>query len=195
MSELNFEGLPELPLRVRTGVLYKEVNLMDGMKNPITGEYITSKKAIYIIEHIIDPHSFDMVVAYQPKAKSNPPVKDYAEKVYKSSYRETTPLGKLAVTSGRKQERKRVEEAPPLFVTPVIEGIDTFNNTFGLGFPEREPDKFLANGERKEGNSTGVFITLDSVEWGQTHVPTREVVANYTAMRDVWFHISNGREI
>ena len=183
------EPILSLPTKIKTGVLYKDVPVLDGIANPITGEVITNKQAIYLIEHVIDPNSFDVAIVYSVQAKSDPPVKAFESKKAVVPYRQSTTLGSLAQTKGIKQERSYIEEKPPLFVTPIIEGLDTFTGEPCLGFLEREPDKFTASGSVLEGKSTNVFVSLDSIEWLDTRVPTRDLIADVVAIKDVWFNL------
>lgn len=191
MLESNLLGLPSFPTTVREGVLYKNYPVMGGIENPLTKKVITKEKPLFIVEHVHDPsmEGNDIIIAYGLKSGVPEPVKNYREKVYKTTYNNATPLGRLANEIGRKPQRKRVEELPPLYVTPVVPGIDTFTNQPGLGFFEREADSFRADGTVSEGKSTGVFITLDSIKWGRTYVPREEALRELTAIRDVWFNL------
>lgn len=187
--------VPQLPLKVHSGVLYKEVPALGGIVNPITKEPILYNKPIYIVEHVVDPTSFDVVMVYGVKDNSKPPVKAFDEVVSETKYLKGTPLGQLADVKGIKTKRKSIVERPPLFVTPVFEGVDTFTRQEGLGFFERQKDNFRATGEIIEGAQTGVFVTLDSVTWNHTFIPANNILSDYLAVRDVWFGISDGREV
>lgn len=186
---------PQLPLKVHTGVLYKELPALGGVVNPITKEPIMYNKPIYIVEHLVDPTSFDVVIVYSIKDNSKPPVKAFDEVKYETQYKGSTSLGALANQVGIKTKRKSIQERPPLFVTPVLQGVDTFTGQEGMGFFEREKDNFRASGKVIEGAQTGVFITLDSVTWNHTFVPAHNVLSDYLTVRDVWFNISDGQEI
>lgn len=181
--------LPQLPPKVRVGVLYKDMPIMGGMKHPITGEPLTQRRALYIVEYITDPTSIDMVIVYGVEPSSNPPVKAFTKQEETLKYNHNTPLSLYAQQKGRKSKRTYTVEKPPIFVSPVYEGVDTFTNHYGLGFHERTQDKVTAKGLSQSGESTNVFITLESITWEREKVLTSDVIRDIVAIRDVWFDL------
>lgn len=182
-------GQPVVPPKVKVGVLYKDLPVMDGVKNPITGKPILNRKPIYIVEYINDPTSFDMVIVYGVEPSSKPPVKAFTRKEEVVTFDTRTPLGALAQQRGKKRKRVYTEENPPKFVSPVYLGVDTFTGYEGLGFHERLQDVITAKGVSHMGETTNVFITLNSIDWQKDVIITTDILQGVQAIKDVWFNL------
>lgn len=149
---------------------------------------------VYIVEMLEDGNDPTMITIFKVQPKSDPPVKEFKPKLVTPTFSTKTILGRLAAKKYRgKQKAVRViEESPPLFMTPVVYGFDTFTGADGRGFWEREEDKLeVVDGKVTvtRGERTGVFISLDSVTWEKIVIPTGEVLKQWRAQETLFFKL------
>lgn len=140
------------------------------------GVYYVDKKPIYIIDlmdEYVDPYV--LVFAVQDDSDVENPTKKWkTETIMPPAFLHTTELSRLAneQTHRNKLTSRKVNVInPPLFMSPVIEGVDTFTQEESQGFNEKSPDK-----ETSDGLPTGVFITLATVRWTRTFIPQKYLV-------------------
>lgn len=165
-----------------------------------TGVLYLSKQPYYIIEMVAldgNPPEFVTVFAAQkPKGKllkgvKQAPIKAYKEEeVIQNEYKETTNLGKLASKKYKPTKKIKRVENDPLFMTDILEGVDTFTEKVGLGFYELTPQtvKYVSKGMVYEkGDPTGVFISLDSIQWSSPKIPVGSLIQEYKAREVLFF--------
>lgn len=100
-----------------------------------------------------------------------------------------TPLSKEAFSKLKPKKITREVDKPPIYMTVVEQGKDTFTGNTGLGFYEQAPAKFVNNSGHvilEKGQRTGVFIGLDSISWRKRYMPTDKMVNQYLANRELW---------
>lgn len=173
----------DTPTRIHTGVLYVQ------------------KKPIYIIE-VVEEHGnpaeyVTIYDAHQPRTLSREdlvditPVKAY-DRVEKEigKIKDTTILGQLASKINKPTKKIIHITKPPLFMTDIQVGVDTFTGKEGKGFYEREKDVVRITGKGmdiKHGDRTGVFISFDSIVWEKLKIPTDDVLMDYQARKTLFF--------
>jgi len=169
-----------LPTKVHTGVMY------------------VNKKPVYIIEVVEENgENAEFVTVYEAHRHKNEedasiPVKAYDVVEKDMNYiKPTTLLGQLA-SKMVKPNKKRIKiTKPPLFMTEIMVGKDTFTGKEGRGFYEREKDEVRITKKEgigvKRGDRTGVFISLDSIIWEKVRVPTTDLVEEYQARKTLYF--------
>lgn len=149
----------------------------------------------YIIELAEEAGDVDLARVYAVKKDSNPPMKDFDVQEVKPAYRGGTTLGRIANERLRKQKPKsqrKIIDKPPLFIATIQEGIDTFTGGYGRGFYERAKDEFRNGGGKpviQYGQNTGVFISLNSVEWEKAYVDASSLVKDYITDKELWFNL------
>lgn len=137
------------------------------------------KQAIYIIEKIESEN--DVVFVYDVHdGKAEYPIKEFELQTLSNEL----PGGSLISDTVKrlipKKETKKKVDKPPIFIAPVVDGIDTITQAQGEGFFERQPDTLdPMSGNIIEGNRTGIFISLKSIEWRKSYVPTNYVLRKY----------------
>lgn len=151
-------------------------------------------KPIYIVEYAEEVGGVDLVSVFGLKANSKMPEKDYEVIIQKQGFKTTTFLGDLASKVKGKDlpEKKVIRTKPPLFIAPVVTGVNTFTGKTELGFYEREKDRFIttATGAGIEyGENTGVFVGLSSVKWEKTFVNAGDTVQSFVADKLLWFDL------
>lgn len=174
MITIEIETLRDLPRLIHYGVL------------------TIQKKPLYIVEVMAEkvdiPSQYVTVYAVEPESK--PPIKAYERVVKNQGFKETTTLGLLAskLYKPKNKEYKRVK--PPLFMTELVYGTDTFTGKYGKGFYEREQDTVkVVNGKPQVifGEKTGVFIGLDSIGWEKIVVAPDDILEEYLARKRLWY--------
>ena len=172
-----------MPTKVHTGVLY------------------VNKRPVYIVEVIEErgePAEYVTVyAAHTPKtvrgqenSEDVTPVKAFdTVKQEIGKIKDTTVLGKLANKIHKPKYKLKQVVKPPLFMTDILPGVDTFTGKEGRGFYEREKDRVVIGKEMKviHGERTGVFIAFDSIVWEKTKVPTNNILADYHARKTLFF--------
>lgn len=147
------------------------------------------KYPVYLVEMLEDNIEPKVLRVYALQKGSNPPVKAYTEKPIKTGIKPSSKLGRVATDLLKIEEQTvgtRKVDLPPLFITLVEYGKDTFTGKSGYGFYDRQPDTTRTTGETnepvfKEGALTGVFVTLDSIEWSDPMVASKDIVDKYKA--------------
>lgn len=182
-SFLDFATKGDFPDLVHRGLL--KMNL----KDPQTGERV--KTPVYLCEIVEEGREKRFVSVYKPHSKDAPWTKRYNLVDVKQGVTGTTTLARVAqeVFGPTRTGKKRVEEMP-VFVAPLLQGVDTFTGEHGLGFWEREQDRVLINGSKttvEHGKRTGVFICLTTLEWAEPVVPTGDLVTRSRAQETLWY--------
>lgn len=169
-----------LPTKVHTGVLY------------------VNKTPVYIVE-IVEENgaNADFITVYEAhkhkeQSESNIPVKAYDVVERDLNYiKPTTVLGQIASKIVKPNKKKFKVTKPPLFMTEIEVGKDTFTGREGRGFYEREKDEVRISKKEgvgvKRGVRTGVFVSLDSIIWEKVKVPTMGLVEEYKARKTLYF--------
>lgn len=160
-----------------------------------TGTLYVNKQPVYIIDMLEESDGVkDYVTVYEAhrprfteQGEEVKPTKAY-DRVPREigAYRPTTVLGKIASKAFPSKKKVTLEERPPLFMAEIVEGIDTMTGKEGLGFYEREKDEVTLNEKgvnRKHGELTGVFISLDSITWEKVRVPSDDIIDEYLARK------------
>lgn len=157
------------------------------------------KEPHYIVEMVEDqgnPPEFVTVYKPHPKQKLNKNEDVLPRKAFTmvektvSGYSDSTVLGKLAKRVKEEHKVKEPVENPPIFMTAIVWGVDTFTGKEGWGFYEHEQDiTQYKNGKPsiKHGAPTGVFISLDSIIWEKTVLPLGEVLDDYKARKTLLY--------
>ena len=156
------------------------------------GVLIVKKKPMYIVEVMEEGAGKDSqyITVYGVAKDSNPATKDYIVKEEVKGYKDTTPLGKLASSLFKSKKVRRNEVRAPLFMTDIVHGVDTFTGKHSRGFYERAKDTFMYSGGKtrvKYGETTGVFISLESITWTKIVVTPEDILKEYHARKDLWF--------
>lgn len=180
---LDFATKGDFPDLVHRGLL--RMNLID----PHTKEKV--KTPVYLCEIIEEQRERRFVSVYKPHSINEPWTKRYNTVDVKQGITGTTTLARIAqdVFGPSKVSKKRIEEMP-VFVAPLLIGVDTFTGASGLGFWEREQDRVLVNGTKttiEHGKRTGVFICLSTLEWAEPVVPTGDLVSRSRAQEALWY--------
>lgn len=148
-----------------------------------TGELWLDKKLVYLIdatESDVDCLLEVYGVALGAKRKAFD-----IERRKKNNYSKKTLLGQLARLLLDKENRGEDTEdievtKPPLFYTYAEWGTDTFTGKQGMGFWDMEPSTVsLKEHKVIEGNRTGVFILLSSVNWGDYYYKNSEILNEF----------------
>lgn len=136
------------------------------------------KEGIYIAEYQTDPQSFDIPIAvYGVKKVNFKNQKGVIETHWDKNFEEEeekhtvySPSTKLAAIKGEMLGKNNTYSKtikkyfPPLFVTIIETGTDSFTGKKGHGFYEETPSR-LQGKNFVRGNKTGIFICLDSFHW------------------------------
>lgn len=151
----------------------------------------SDKVPIYIVERLEDGNYPEVVRVYDVQKDSDPPIKAFVYQKVRKEIRATTAISRLAAKFIKPEEYQVRVEKPPLYISPIVEGKDTFTGFEGDGFLDKEPDK-LMRGEGKiileEGKPTGVFITLASIKWDIPVIAKESVVDEYEALKYMYYH-------
>lgn len=158
---MEFTNLGGDTLLVREGVLYFK------------------KQAIYIIEKIEAEN--DVVFVYEVHdPNSEYPIKEFKLVETSNELPGGTVIGDTVKRLIPRKAKKKKVDNPPIFIAPIVDGIDTITQVQGEGFFERQPDTLDAStGNIIEGNRSGIFISLKSIEWRKSYVPTSYVINKY----------------
>lgn len=163
------------------------------------GVYYAEGKPLYIVEYYNEDGIETFATVYdvaEASRKENAPAEaiknprkafDVREGV--RGYGRETILSRLAAEAHKPTKYKQEVNRPPLFTAPIVFGRDTFYDIEGLGFYEHTRDRFIKQGGQviaEGGKMTGVFITLESIEWKRQYVPTEDVLNQYRARLTVW---------
>lgn len=184
------------PTLIHRGTLTMKVKSRDGLVNKV------EERPIYIVELAEEPHGANVVsvfTAVQEGTEDHVVVqKAYTENITKPAFKGTTFLGKVAQKVHEKnlKPKREVTTKPPVFLAPVVMGVDTFTQEHGLGFYEREPDKFVMKDGQPSieyGKNTGVFICLNSIKWGKAYVNAGQVIQDYVADKQLWFNLGGNK--
>lgn len=173
------------PTLIRRGVLSLKTKVNDTVE----------EKPIYIVELAEELSGTDIVSVYKVKAIDGTVQKDYIEERVTPKFKSTTFLGELAqkVKGKSIKEQRRVETKPPLFLAPVVNGVDTFTGIEGRGFYEREEDRHILLPDGKPGiaygDNTGVFIGLSSIRWDKVYVDVDSIAKGYLSQKQIWFNL------
>lgn len=156
------------------------------------GVLTINKQPIYIVEVMEESNMNPMQYAtvYAVERDSKPPIKAYDRIVSAQEYKSTTLLGELATKLYKPKRKETKRDKPPLFMTDIIYGKDTFTGKEGRGFYEREKDKTTVQGGKLKvvyGQPTGVFIGLDSIGWTKLVIAPEDVVKEYQARKMLWY--------
>lgn len=93
-------------------------------------------------------------------------------------YRGDTPLTALANKLTKPKSKKIVKYDPPIFISTVELGTDTFTKEYGQGIKEYEPAKLnIETGRIEAQKPTGVFICLNSFYWYKKEMLAKDVVS------------------
>ena len=177
------------PTLIRRGVL--------SIKTKVNNE--VKETPVYIVELAEELTGTDVVSVYKVKEIGDSIQKDYIEEKVTPRFKSTTYLGELAQKiKGRSiKEQRRVETKPPLFLAPVVNGIDTFTGIEGKGFYEREEDRHILLPDGKPGiaygDNTGVFIGLSSIKWDKAYVDVESITKGYLSQKQIWFNLDGQR--
>lgn len=160
MNNLLTNGLEAVPI-LKTGVLF------------------VKEEPYYIVEWLDDGYSYGTVTVYETNGDKENYGKKLISKIVQPIFSEETLLGSAANKFFGNNKNKRIEEARPLFMSLVEDGIDTFTKEEGLGFKERTKirpamidGKYVTVG----GEPTGIFILLSSVRWYKTVVASEDLI-------------------
>lgn len=180
------------PKLIRRGVLTMKVKSRElGMRKMI-------EKPIYIVEVAEEGYGTSIASVFQAVQEGEGDnivvQKAYKESITQQAFKESTFLGKVAqkVHSKNLKPKRVVTTNPPVFLTPIVLGTDTFTGMSGLGFYEREPDRFVIHDGKptiEYGKNTGVFICLNSVKWEKVYVSAGQIVQDYIADKQLWFNL------
>lgn len=181
----NLESSTLLPVKLHTGILYKEVKKRTALS--LLGTENTVNTPIYYVEYLEDPYGLDTVTIFQPKIVEGVVTKAFNVKELSVGYNTGSILGQLAGDLKPKKSQIEYVDSPPLYVAILDKGRDTLTDEYGLGFYDRVPDRITADGNIKEGVPTGVFITLSSIKWIKTVVPTGPILEDKLNIRRAWF--------
>lgn len=165
------------------------------------GVYYSEDSPLYIVEYFDNEYApetyatvYEVAEASRKEDASEEakqfPRKAYERKVVRRGYGDLTPLAKKAAEIHEPEQFVREVERPPVFMARIQYGEDTFTGYEGMGFYERTKDRFVVgkggNGEVVGGKNTGVFITLDSIDWRRHYVPTSDALNKYAMQRTLW---------
>lgn len=157
-----------------------------------SGVLYADKDPIYYVETKTSQDNIaQFVLVYRPKIiKSETGLisidKDYRSVPAKSSYSGETKLSILAknIKESKSKGKQRVYN-PPLFVSMVDWGKDTFSGKEGLGFWEYTPNKIdLTAKSMTEGHKTGVFILMSDIKWNKPVMDPKDVLEFMLSERD-----------
>lgn len=146
----------------------------------------------YIVEMIEDESGIEVVTIWGVYPESSPPRKDFTPVTQEITYRTETTLGQLASKLFKPKSKRAFVEKPPLFMTPIVYGTDTFTGKYGKGFHERTPDRIVRNEKAvriEHGKYTHVFISLESVKWQNPIISAEDLTLRYQANKKLWFDI------
>lgn len=168
--------------------------------------YKDGRIPVYIVEALEEDYQIDTVKVYAVKPRSLPPMKNFVEKEVTKGLVPKSVLSRLVnsvatdyVDTKTHNLGKQKIELPPLFIAPTQEGIDTLTGEFGVGFYDRQEDRVVkySQQERSEhlaitgeilgeerfqqGDFTGIFITLDSIDWTKEVVAKEDIVDMFRA--------------
>lgn len=157
---------------------------------------------VYIVEYYDDGTSDTYVSVFNVaevsrKENASREAKKYPRKAYevrniKKGFAGNTVLSDLAAKIYKPKEYTREVDKPPMFVAPIQYGKDTFQENEGMGFYERTKDRFVRKTKGSKdvsiepGNQTGVFISLDSIDWRKKSVPTNDIINSYQSRKSLW---------
>lgn len=170
-----------------------EIEKLDSIPRMVyVGTLTVNKKPMYIVEVLEEFQGANpqYVTVYEVEKGSNPPIKAYKRERVTRKYKASTELGKLASMMFKPKVTERKVTNPPLFLTDIVEGQDTFTGKFGRGFYEREKDSItISDGSPKviHGQSTGVFIGLDSIAWNKITIAPDDILLEYEARKALWY--------
>lgn len=180
------------PALIRRGTLTMKVKSRDSLISKV------EEKPVYIVELAEESYGTSVVSVFsavQERSGDHVVVqKAYTENITKPSFKGTTFLGKVAQKVHEKslKPKRVVTTKPPVFLAPVVMGVDTFTQEHGLGFYEREPDKFVMKDGHPSieyGKNTGVFICLNSIKWDKAYVSAGQLIQDYVADKQLWFNL------
>jgi len=178
-----------------------DIQQMSGSPNIFhEGIFYLDDSPLYIVEYYDNEHEIETYatiydVASISKKEDAPeeakqfPRKAYEKKTVKRGFGNKTLLSRKASKVHEPEEFVREVEKPPLFLARLQRGTDTFLGIEGMGFYERTKDRQVKRGDKivmEGGENTGVFITLESIDWRRHYVPTSEAVNKYRANRSIW---------
>lgn len=181
MEEINVATQQDV-IRWREGILY------------VQGE------PVYIIRHILSEEAiadyvavFDIDQEVYERSKGQRIIKKTNE-VPTKRFNRSTKLGKLSDEFMNMKKRKSnpvYETAPALFVTSVKRDYPTLGkgDKMEAGFYEMTADRInpITN-ELESGDFTGVFISLDSVEWGEYQTSLTQLIRRASKNERVDFY-------
>lgn len=176
------------PNVLRRGVLSLKVKKDKTLLNKESYEL----KPIYVVELMQENEQLSFVTVYEPHPNSNPVIKAYEKVKKKKSFSTETKLGQIANSTIKIPEKVIYQDKRPLFMAPVMDGVDTFTKVRGRGFYEREKDGIVVSGVGatfKEGKATGVFIGLDTIVWKDTVVLTSDILKQFEVNKQIWFNL------
>lgn len=168
--------------------MYIEFNT-DGSQTPSVrtvkeGVYYYNERPIYLVNLVEDSSDpYVLVFGIQDTSDTEHLVKAYHEEevLAPRKFSRATELSRIAaqkkVNDSPSQIKKVKVVNPPLFVSPCIEGEDTFTGETSLGFNDRTPER-----ETADSVPTGVFITLGTIRWIRSFIP-RESFMEYFQLR------------
>lgn len=147
-------------------------------------------KPFYIVEIPEDDKGIVLVYGVADVEDGKEPIKDFTIEQQTNGIVGGTALSDalkkvIPRTTGKKVRRTN----PPLFIAPIVPGVDTVSGKEGLGFFEREPRAWdYAKKEMIEEKITMVFISLDSIEWVKTYITPTAILKDELAKKgsDLW---------
>lgn len=184
------------PALIRRGTLTMRVKAKDSLISKV------EEKPVYIVELAEEPYGTNIVSVFSAvqvgKGDHLVVQKAYTETITQPSFKNTTFLGKVAQKVHEKnlKPKRIVTTKPPVFLAPVVPGVDTFTREEGLGFYEREPDKFVIKDGQptiEYGKNTGVFICLNSIKWDKAYVNAGQLIQDYVADKQLWFNLGGDK--
>lgn len=147
-------------------------------------------KPFYIVEIPDDDKDIVMVYGVADVEDGKEPIKDFSIEEQSNGILGGTALSDaLKMVLPKKTGKKTRKTKPPLFVAPIVPGVDTVTGKEGLGFFEREPRRWdYAKQTVLEEKITMVFISLDSIEWLKTYITPTEILRDEIAKNEsnVW---------
>ncbi len=177
MNLQEFFNTADSPTSITRGVVYNRID---------TTLELNKKDPLYIVD-IIDEGDQKVASVFRAMKQTLPPTKAFHTKKEVHKFETSTILSRLASSLSKPIEKKNILVEPPLFLEVVTEGKDTFSGFYGAGFFERAQDSFLPDGSTSKGAYTGVFITLNSIEWLSINFDLNKLISEYQVNREIWF--------